>query len=242
MATARARWSTCSCRPQAAGRRCWCSSMAATGSGSIRKAFTFVAEQPLAAGAAVALIGYDLAPAVDMDAIVGQIRRGLAWLLPAGRRAGLRSRAHVRRRPLGRRPPRGDGAGDRLGGGRPAARPDQGRLRDQRRVRPRADPAVLPERGAGPGPRAGATQQPAASAAGPGALPGRRSRWARPRPRPSTRRAAPMPTSSPPRAGPASWSTQPGMHHFEIVMSLARPEDALVRILCEQMGLAPPPA
>jgi acetyl esterase/lipase len=31
-------------------------------------------------GVAVALIGYDLAPQVRMDAIVDQVRAGLAWL------------------------------------------------------------------------------------------------------------------------------------------------------------------
>jgi arylformamidase len=45
-----------------------------------RKDFSFVAAPFLERGAAVALIGYDLAPAVRMDAIVAQIRAGLAWL------------------------------------------------------------------------------------------------------------------------------------------------------------------
>ncbi len=45
-----------------------------------RKDFSFVAERPVEAGAAVALVGYDLAPAVDMDTIVGQIRHAIAWL------------------------------------------------------------------------------------------------------------------------------------------------------------------
>jgi arylformamidase len=44
------------------------------------KAFSFVAAPLVEAGAAVALIGYDLAPAVDMDTIVAQIRTGFAWL------------------------------------------------------------------------------------------------------------------------------------------------------------------
>jgi arylformamidase len=48
--------------------------------GRDRKDFSFVAEPLVAAGAAVALIGYDLAPAVTIDDIVGQIRAGLAWL------------------------------------------------------------------------------------------------------------------------------------------------------------------
>jgi arylformamidase len=45
-----------------------------------RKDFSFVAGPFLERGAAVALIGYDIAPTVRMDAIVAQIRTGLAWL------------------------------------------------------------------------------------------------------------------------------------------------------------------
>jgi len=45
-----------------------------------RKDFSFVAERLVEAGAAAALVGYDLAPAVDMDTIVGQIRHAIAWL------------------------------------------------------------------------------------------------------------------------------------------------------------------
>jgi arylformamidase len=45
-----------------------------------RKRFSFIAGPLVEAGAAVAMIGYDLAPAVDMDAIVLQIRQALAWL------------------------------------------------------------------------------------------------------------------------------------------------------------------
>jgi arylformamidase len=45
-----------------------------------RKDFSFVAAPWLDRGAAVALIGYDLAPAVRMDAIVDQVRAGLGWL------------------------------------------------------------------------------------------------------------------------------------------------------------------
>jgi arylformamidase len=45
-----------------------------------RKDFSFVGERLVEAGAAVALVGYDLAPAVDMDTIVRQIRQSLAWL------------------------------------------------------------------------------------------------------------------------------------------------------------------
>jgi arylformamidase len=39
-----------------------------------RKRFSFIAEPLLERGVAAALIGYDLAPAVDMDAIVEEIR------------------------------------------------------------------------------------------------------------------------------------------------------------------------
>jgi arylformamidase len=49
-----------------------------------RKAFAFVAERLVANGAAVAMIGYDLAPAVDMDRIVAEIRRAIAWLYRQG--------------------------------------------------------------------------------------------------------------------------------------------------------------
>jgi arylformamidase len=45
-----------------------------------RKDFSFVAEPLVAAGAAVALVGYDLAPHVDMDTIVGQVRSAIVWL------------------------------------------------------------------------------------------------------------------------------------------------------------------
>ena len=48
--------------------------------GRDRKDFSFVAEPLVAAGAAVALLGYDLAPAVTMDTIVAEIREALAWL------------------------------------------------------------------------------------------------------------------------------------------------------------------
>jgi arylformamidase len=45
-----------------------------------RKDFSFVAAPWLERSTAVALIGYDLAPEVRMDAIVDQVRAGLAWL------------------------------------------------------------------------------------------------------------------------------------------------------------------
>jgi len=45
-----------------------------------RKDFSFVAGPLLERGAAVALLGYDLAPQVRMDAIAAEVRAGLAWL------------------------------------------------------------------------------------------------------------------------------------------------------------------
>jgi len=45
-----------------------------------RKDFSFVAAPLVRAGAAVALVGYDLPPTVDMDTIVGQVRQAIAWL------------------------------------------------------------------------------------------------------------------------------------------------------------------
>ena len=49
-----------------------------------RKDFSFVAGPLLERGAAVALLGYDLAPEVRMDAIVAEVRAGLAWLYRHG--------------------------------------------------------------------------------------------------------------------------------------------------------------
>src|SRR5262245_2319313 len=45
-----------------------------------RKDFSLVAGPWLERGVAVALLGYDLTPTVRMDAIVAQVRAGLAWL------------------------------------------------------------------------------------------------------------------------------------------------------------------
>lgn len=57
-----------------------------------RKDFSFVAEPLVQAGAAVALVGYDLAPAVDMDTIVRQIREAIAWLYHHAGEAGFDAR------------------------------------------------------------------------------------------------------------------------------------------------------
>jgi arylformamidase len=49
-----------------------------------RRRYAFVAAPLIAAGAATALLGYDLAPEVDMDAIVAQVRAGITWLYRHG--------------------------------------------------------------------------------------------------------------------------------------------------------------
>jgi arylformamidase len=61
-----------------------------------RKDFSFVAGPLLERGAAVALLGYDLAPEVRMDAIVAEVRAGLAWLYRHGPAHGCDpARLHV---------------------------------------------------------------------------------------------------------------------------------------------------
>lgn len=45
-----------------------------------RKRYAFLAEPLLAGGAAMALLGYDLAPDVDLDTITAQVRAGFAWV------------------------------------------------------------------------------------------------------------------------------------------------------------------
>jgi arylformamidase len=54
-----------------------------------RKRFAFVAGPLVEAGAAVALLGYDLAPAVRVEQIVEQMRQGLAWLYHHGPELGV---------------------------------------------------------------------------------------------------------------------------------------------------------
>jgi arylformamidase len=205
------------------------------------KAFSFVAAQPLAAGAAVALIGYDLAPAVDLDAIVGQIRRGLAWLYRQGDGlgydpgrmfvAGHSAGGHLAAMALAH-----DWAADGLPRDlikgicaisgvfdlEPIRRCYLNEVLglDVAQAR-RNSPLHLP-----PGPAScpvtvavGATETAAFHA--------------------QSRAYADKLAAA---GWPCQLVIQPEMHHFEIVMSLARPEDALVRILCEQMRLASPPA
>ena len=82
-------------------------------------------------------------------------RRGLG--APPRRRVGRRSRSDLHLRPLGRRSPGGNAARHRLAGaGRPRRR-RQGRLRDQRSLRPRAHPSLLPQPGPGADAGGGAT-------------------------------------------------------------------------------------
>lgn len=54
-----------------------------------RKRYAFLAGPLLARGVAVALLGYDLAPAVDLDTIVDQARAGFAWLWQHAGELGL---------------------------------------------------------------------------------------------------------------------------------------------------------
>jgi arylformamidase len=205
------------------------------------KAFTFVAEQPLAAGAAVALIGYDLAPAVDMDAIVSQIRRGLAWLYRQGEALGYASeRMFVAGHSAGGHLAAMALAHDWAADGLPAdlikgvcAISGVFDLEPVRRCylnevlgldaaqARRNSPLHLPP-GRAPCPVAVAVGETETAAF-----------------REQSRGYADKLLAA---GWPCRLIVQPGMHHFEIVLSLARPDDALVRVICEQMGLAAPPA
>ena len=205
------------------------------------KAFTFVAEQPLAAGAAVALLGYDLAPAVDMDAIVGQIRRGLGWLWRQGGQlgydparifvAGHSAGGHLAAMALAH-----DWAAEGLPGDLIKGVCAISGVFDLEPVRlsylnevlgldaaqaRRNSPLHLPP-GAAPCPVTVAVGETETAAF-----------------RAQSRAYADKLEAA---GWPCRLVVQPGMHHFEIVMSLARPEDALARIIGEQMGLAAPAA
>lgn len=204
------------------------------------KAFSFVAEQPLAAGAAVAMIGYDLAPAVDMDAIVGQIRCGLAWLYRQGTAqgydpermfvAGHSAGGHLAAMALAH-----DWAADGLPADLVKGVCAISGLFDLEPIRlcylnevlgldaaqaRRNSPLHLPP-GRAPCPVAVAVGETETAAF-----------HEHSRAYADKLRAA---------GWPCELVVQPGMHHFEIVMSMARPDDALVGILCGQMGLAGAP-
>ena len=204
------------------------------------KAFTFVAEQPLAAGAAVALIGYDLAPAVDMDAIVGQ-GRGLASLYRQGDALGYdRDRIVVAGHSAGGHLAAMALAHDWAAAGLPGDMIkgvcaisgifDLEPIRlcylnevlglDAAQAR-RNSPLDLPPRAA-PCPVTVAVGETETAAF-----------------HEQSRRYADKLSGA---GWPCQLVVQPGMHHFEIVMSLLRPEDALVRIVCAQMGLTGAPA
>ncbi len=127
--------------------------------------FSFVVRAFRPAGALTVVVNYALIPAVDMDALVRQVRSAVAWV-------------HGHARDLGGDPDRifvtGHSAGGHLVGmllatdwstfGAPAD-VAQGRLRPERPVRPRADPSLLPQRR--PGAHAG--ERPSQQPAGPGA-------------------------------------------------------------------------
>ncbi len=95
--------------------------------------------------------------------------------LPPGVRPRLRPQAAACRRPFRRRPSGGSHSGDGLGELGSARKHDQRGLRDQRRIRSRAHPPVLSQRGRRSRCGRGAPQQPAPSAAA-WPLPGDRGR------------------------------------------------------------------
>lgn len=61
-----------------------------------KSAFSFLAEPLVAAGLAVAVLGYPLCPAVSLDDIIASTRRAVAWLARNGRALGAdTSRVHL---------------------------------------------------------------------------------------------------------------------------------------------------
>ena len=111
--------------------------------------FSFVARGLQPAGVLVAVIDYALIPTVDMDELVRQVRASVAWL-------------HRNAAAFGGDPGRITVSGHSAGGHlaamlmstdwaplrRASARRRQGGVRHQRPLRPRADPALVPERDA----------------------------------------------------------------------------------------------
>ena len=171
-AATRASGSTSSRRKRRA-RRSWSTSTAATGARST-SAISRSSRRPSSLPVRWSCTpNYALCPAVTIEHIVLQLVRSLAWVWRHAGRARRRPVAHRRRRPLGRRPPRGDDAGVRLARGRarPARRSRQGRARRLRRVRARAAaPRAVPGAGHRARRRAGAEAQPGGDAGAAGRL------------------------------------------------------------------------
>lgn len=132
-----------------------------------RADFSFVAPPLARAGVSVAIVGYPLAPEVDLDTIVAAVCRGteVAVAAAAGRRHGRR--AADARRSFGRRPARGDG---RRPPRRPRARRAFGALR------PRAAARDVDQRRDRDDARGGGAQRPARAPPGSGANVRRRRR------------------------------------------------------------------
>ena len=215
-------------------RRCTCSSTAATGTASTRPTSASWFGVP-SAGALTVVIDYALIPAVDMDELVRQVRAAVAWV-------------HRNARDLGGDPDRISVAGHSAGGHlvamllatdwtrvRGARDVAQGRLRHQRALRPRADPALLPERR--PGAHAGdrAPQQPhppgpdAADAAPP---PRRRAEGPE-----YHRQTDALATAWRARGVPIEVLDMAGHDHFSIITELESPFSPLARAIQGQMRL-----
>ena len=105
--------------------------------------FSFVARAFQPVGVLVAVVNYALIPTVDMDELVRQVRASVAWLHRNVAALGWRSLPPHRLGALRGRSPGRDADGDGLERLRGAAgRRRQGRLRDQRAVRPGAHPPL----------------------------------------------------------------------------------------------------
>jgi hypothetical protein len=109
------RWTSSRPGRRRQGRRCWCTSTAATGA-RWTSAQSFVATPFVRAGAMVVLPNYALCPAVSVRHIVLQMVQALAWVarhMPST----AATRAHRGGRPFGRRAPGGHDAGLPLAAG-----------------------------------------------------------------------------------------------------------------------------